>query len=80
MTTANVEVVAAFALRPCIVPNVVGKSLRAAKLALERRFCSVGKVTTRASAMANGHVLSQKPKPGKKVKQHARVNLVISKG
>jgi len=79
-TTANVEVGAAFALRPCVVPNVVGKSLRAAKLALKRRFCSVGKVTTRASTIVNGHVVSQKPKPGKKLKQHARVSLVISKG
>src|SRR5207244_6116358 len=44
--TDNVKIGARFALRPCVVPSVVAKSLKAAKLAIRRGFCSVGKVTT----------------------------------
>ena len=77
---AEVKVGAVFALRPCVVPNVVGRPLKAAKLAVRRRFCSVGKITTAPSTLARGHVVSQKPKPGKRSKQHARIDLVVSEG
>jgi hypothetical protein len=78
--TDNVKVAARFALRPCVVPNVVGKPLRTAKLAIKKRFCSVGNVRTVASSVASGLVISQKPKPGKKRKQHAKIELVVSTG
>jgi hypothetical protein len=79
-TNDNVTVKAKFGLRPCIVPNLVGKRLKAAKAALRKAFCSVGKVTMVASSKAKGHVVSQRPMHGKRRKQHAKVNLVVSKG
>jgi hypothetical protein len=81
--TANDNVVlkAKFVVRSCIVPNLQGKTLEAAKLSLERAFCSLGRVTTAASSkVAKGHVISQNPKHGKRVKQHTKVNLVVSAG
>jgi hypothetical protein len=77
----NVTVKARFVLKPCVVPNLQGKTLKAAKLSLEKAFCSLGKVTTAASStVAKGLVLSQNPKQGKRVKQHTKVNLVLSAG
>jgi hypothetical protein len=80
--TANddVAVTAKFVLRPCVVPNVVGKRLTAAKAAIRKAFCSVGKVGVVASSNAKGRVISQKPPHGKRLKHHARVSLVVSKG
>jgi hypothetical protein len=76
----NVGVGATFALRPCVVPNVVGKSVNAAKRAIRKRFCSVGRVTMTPSSLAKGHVISQQPRRGKKLKQQAKINLVVSEG
>jgi hypothetical protein len=77
----NVSVKAKFELKPCVVPNVQGKTLNAAKLSLEKAFCSLGKVTTAASStVAKGRVVSQNPKRGKRVKTHAKVKLVVSAG
>lgn len=78
--TADITVKATFALKPCVVPNVVGKSLGAAKKALKKALCSVGKVKMVASSKAKGHVVSQSPKHGKKLKQHGKVGLTVSKG
>lgn len=75
-----VKVGATFALRACVVPNVVGKPLKVAKISIKRRFCSVGKITPAPSTLAGGHVVSQRPKPGKKLRQRARVDLVVSGG
>jgi Divergent InlB B-repeat domain/PASTA domain len=78
--TDNVRVGASFILRPCVVPDVLGQPLQAAKLAIKRRFCSVGKVRTAASTVASGRVIAQKPAQGKTLRQHARVDLVVSAG
>ena len=78
--TDNVTVDAKFVLKPCVVPKVVGKSLQKAKLAIKKAFCSVGKVKRVASSKPKGKVISQKPKRGKRLRQHAKVNLVVSKG
>jgi len=79
-TTDNFTVNAKFTLKPCVVPNVVGKSLKKAKLKIKKSFCSVGKITKAASSKPKGTVISQKPKHGKRLKQHAKVNLTVSKG
>lgn len=76
----SVRVGARFALRPCLVPNVVGKTLKAAKLAIRRRFCSVGKLRTVTSTVAKGRVVSQAPERGKTLKPHSRISLVVSSG
>jgi hypothetical protein len=80
-TNENTTVDAAFVLQPCVVPNLKGKTLKAAKRAIKKAFCSVGRVKMVASSkVKKGRVISQKPKPGKRVKQHSKVNLVVSKG
>jgi hypothetical protein len=78
--TAARSVQASF-LRNCLVPKVKGKRLKAAKRALERHDCRVGKIKHAFSAkVKKGHVISQKPKPHKRLKHGAEVNLVVSKG
>ena len=79
-TNDTVTVKAKFVLRPCVVPNLVGKTLAAAKAAIKKAFCSVGRVKTVASSRAKGQVISHKPKHGKRLKQHAKISLVVSKG
>ena len=79
-TNDDVAVQAKFVLRPCLVPNLVGKTLNAAKAAIRKAFCSVGKVTMVASSKAKGEVISQKPPHGRRLKQHAKISLVVSKG
>jgi hypothetical protein len=66
---------------PCVVPNVKGKTLKAAKRALKAHNCSLGKVKhSFAAEVRNGRVISQKPKPHKRLPHGAKVNLVVSKG
>lgn len=77
-TTDNVRVKATFALKPCKVPDVVGKTLKAAKAKIKKALCSLGKVTTVNSSMPKGHVVSESPRKGKKVKQHTKINLEVS--
>jgi alpha-tubulin suppressor-like RCC1 family protein len=65
----------------CVVPGVVGKALRAAKRALVRAHCSVGKVRRAYSArLAAGRVLSQRPRRGRRLAFGAKVRLVVSRG
>lgn len=79
--TGDVTVRAKFVLRRCVVPRLAGKALKAAKRALEKAFCSVGEVEHAASSMVReGRVVTQKPGRGKRVKQHTRVDLVVSTG
>jgi serine/threonine-protein kinase len=64
-----------------VVPKVKGKTLKAAKRAIRSHHCAVGKVKNAASrTVKKGHVISQKPKPGKRLSRGAKVNLVVSKG
>jgi uncharacterized repeat protein (TIGR02543 family) len=65
----------------CIVPNVKGKTLAAAKRKLTRANCALGKVTRAYSArVKKGLVISQKPVPGRKLAKGAKVAVVASKG
>ncbi|HEU5064712.1 MAG TPA: PASTA domain-containing protein [Gaiellaceae bacterium] len=65
----------------CVVPKVKGKTLRAAKRALKKAHCSVGKVTRVFSTrVPKGRVISPKPRPGKKLAPGARIKLEVSKG
>jgi alpha-tubulin suppressor-like RCC1 family protein len=78
--TTPVTVLSAAAVS-CHVPNVRGKTLRAAKKAIARRHCSVGKIRRAFSAkFKKGRVVSQKPRPGKVLPEHGKVNLVVSRG
>jgi uncharacterized delta-60 repeat protein len=65
----------------CVVPKLKGKTLKAAKRAIRRAHCSLGKVTRAYSAkVKRGRVLAQKPKPGRKLAAGAKVRLTLSKG
>lgn len=80
-TDRDATVNAKFVPRPCVVPNVVGKTLKAAKTRLQKASCSVGRVRRAASSkVKKGHVISQRPKAHTRLRPHARVGLVVSKG
>jgi beta-lactam-binding protein with PASTA domain len=64
----------------CHVPAVVGKTLGAAKRAITKGDCKVGKVTRKhASRKHRGKVISQKPKAGGSRPVGATVNLVVGR-
>jgi hypothetical protein len=75
-------ITATFSLLPkCVVPKLKGKPLTAAKHAIRTHDCTLGKVTHTASrTIKKEHVISQKPKAGRRLKRDAKVSLVISKG
>ena len=65
----------------CTVPNVVGKTLRAAKKALLHAHCAVGKIShAHSTKVAAGNVVSENPKAGSNIDYGAKVALVVSKG
>ena len=65
----------------CVVPKLRGDRLAAAKKALHRAHCALGKVTRRASPkVAKGHVISSRPRSGTHRKRGARIAIVVSRG
>jgi hypothetical protein len=82
-TNANTTVTATFSLipKPCVVPKVKGKTLKLAKRSIRTHACTVGTIKHATSrTVKKNRVISQKPKPGKRLKHGAKVNLVVSKG
>jgi beta-lactam-binding protein with PASTA domain len=78
--SADHDVTATFAT-VCVVPKVKGKRLAAAKRAIKRADCSVGKVTKAFSAkVKRGRVISQRPTAGSQHPAGAKVRLKVSKG
>jgi len=65
---------------PCLVPKVVGRKLGAARAAIRRANCSLGRIRYARSARARGRVLRQSPRAGTRLRRGARVNLVVSRG
>lgn len=79
------NLVARFDLGPykapgCVVPKVVGKRLAAAKQAIKARHCSVGRITKVRSKLKAGLVVSESPKPGRRLKKGAKISLRVSRG
>lgn len=68
------------AVKKCVVPKVVGKTLAAAKAAINKGHCATGRVKTWRSKKRKGLVISQTPLPGKRLKAGSKVNLVVSRG
>jgi hypothetical protein len=67
--------------KACVVPKVTGKSLAAAKRTIKSHGCRVGTIKHALSKkVKKGRVISQKPKPGKRLKHGAKINLAVSKG
>ena len=64
----------------CVVPRVQGKAVAAARRAIRRAHCSVGRVRYARSRRAKGRVVSQSPRPGARKAIRAKVNLVVSRG
>ena len=78
-TSAARSVTATFKVM-CVVPKAKGKKLRAAKRAIKRAHCSVGKVTrVYSTKVKKGRVISQKPKPGTKLAAGSKLSLKVSK-
>jgi PASTA domain len=76
-----VNLVVSLGPRPCIVPRVVGKTLRHARSAILRANCRLGQVKHAYSTRVGpGKVLAQKPHPGARLRPKARVGLVVSRG
>jgi Pro-kumamolisin, activation domain/IPT/TIG domain/PASTA domain/Divergent InlB B-repeat domain len=81
--TANksLTVTAKFTAKNCVVPNVKGKSLSAARHALKAHACSAGKIKHAFSnSVKSGRVVSESPKAGSHLKHNGKVGLVVSKG
>ncbi len=65
----------------CKVPRLRGRTLAAAKVALRRAHCGVGKVVKRkSSALAKGHVIASHPRAGSRHRAGTRVKLTVSLG
>jgi serine/threonine-protein kinase len=65
----------------CVVPNVKGKTLVAARTRIKAALCALGSVKKAFSAtVPRGRVRSQTPRPGKRLAKGGKVNLVVSKG
>ena len=66
---------------PCVVPNVKGKTLAAAKKAIVRAHCTLGKVRLAYSAkVKRGRVLAERPVPRTRLRSGGKVNVVVSRG
>lgn len=69
------------AIRFCVVPNLRGKTLRAARSSLTTASCRVGTIKRAYSAKARkGRVVWQRPVPGMRLAELAKVDLVVSRG
>jgi hypothetical protein len=65
----------------CLVPKVVGKTLARAKAALKKNQCRLGRLRRSYSPrVKKGRVVSQSVRPGRKLRNGTRVNLVVSRG
>ena len=65
----------------CVVPNVKGTSLAAARMDITTVLCAVGKVTkARSRKVAKGHVAFQAPRAGRRLRVGSKVSLVVSRG
>ncbi len=80
-STAPTAILTDEALAACVVPRLKGENLSSAKLDLAIGRCSLGKVTkvhTRTKKR-RGRVLSQSPKPGKRLAIGAKVAVKVGK-
>ena len=65
----------------CVVPKLRGKRLAAAKKALTKAHCSLGKIKKRTSStMPKGRVISSKPKAASRLPAGTGIALTVSRG
>lgn len=78
-TSAN-TVVKYTVLPPCVVPKLRGLTLAAARKALRKGRCSVGKLHRKAAGhIKHGIVIQSKPAARRKLANGARVELILSR-
>jgi len=64
----------------CVVPNLKGKTVAAAKKALTASNCRLGKVTRKANRkMKKGRVFASKPKAGTRMAAKSKVAVTVSR-
>jgi hypothetical protein len=64
----------------CVVPRLAGKTLRAARTALARARCGLGRVRRVRTRRARvGRVVSQSPRAGTRRPRGTKVNLVVGR-
>jgi eukaryotic-like serine/threonine-protein kinase len=64
-----------------VVPNVIGKTVAAARTRIGKAHCKVGTITRVTSTKKKaGKVLAEKPKAGTKLRNGGKVNLTVGKG
>jgi hypothetical protein len=66
--------------KPCVVPRLRGKTVRAARKALVNAGCTLGKVRRGRSSLAKGRVSRQSARPGRRLRPRAPVAVVVSLG
>jgi hypothetical protein len=66
--------------RRCVVPRLVGKSLKAGRKSLARARCRLGAVRRMVSRRRAGVIVAQRPKAGTRLRAGGRVNVVLSLG
>lgn len=65
----------------CLVPTLKGKTLRAARQALARGHCRLGKAqVARSKVVRKGRIISQRPGPGARRVEGTQVRVVVSRG
>jgi subtilisin family serine protease len=67
-------------LRVCVVPRLAMLRLPAARSAIGRAGCSVGRIRKAHSRFAGGLVVAQNPRAGRRLPSRARVDLIVSRG
>jgi hypothetical protein len=67
-------------VKRCVVPKLVGKTLKKAKRALKKAGCKAGKAKSKKSKKKKGRVIKQRYKAGTKLPLGTKVALTVSKG
>jgi beta-lactam-binding protein with PASTA domain len=59
---------------------VIGQTLAKAKTKIKRAHCRTGKITRKhVSAKKRGKVIAQSPRPGRRLRNGAKVNLTVGR-
>ena len=66
--------------RQCVVPRVVGHTLRRAGVKIRSASCVVGRLHRARSPARRGRIIRQTPRPGVRRPHAATVNLIVSRG
>jgi PASTA domain len=65
----------------CVVPKLKGKTLPTARKAVTKAHCAVGTVRrAHSKKVRRGRVISQRPPPGARLPNRAKVSVVVSRG